>query len=312
MTGNHFLNGQQQAVLDNALEEDSPLFLVGAPRSGTSLLGRIVGLSPTVSIFEETGLFSLVYARRNPFRACKMQRDAGIFVPNPFCTAFLHACDRLRGINRLRNLLQRMLEYTRIGEYDLNPGEGLNASQGVHLKENDANMLRLLHRKYESLMQGDFGDVVGVLLRDYRLLAGKEKIAEKTPTHFLYLPLIFSKFPGARVVFISRDRKEVIASYVDTFKNRHISWRQAVKYIHALHCRAQKVAALYSDHEHVLQLAYDDLMTSPPEAVRRIYEFLEVAPPTDLAAKLAVIGKTPSRWQKLTDTQRRRIEKILR
>lgn len=302
-------DGALSGILSNMQGEESPIFLVGAPRSGTSLLGRIVGLSPDVAMFEETGLISLVYARMNPIKVRGLKR-AGTFIPSPFDLWVRHACDRLRGIDRLRYLLRRMLEYTRIRDYDLCPGNGLRDIQNIRLDRYDEKLLDHLYHKYKSLMGHDFGSVAGVLLRDYRMLAEKDRIAEKTPMHFLYLSLIFERFPRTKVVFISRNKKDVLVSYVRTFARRHMSWRHAIRHIHRLYEQAHIVAADYRDHPGVLAVAYEDLLTDSLATVRRIYSFLEVAPPSDLDAKLQGVRQTPSRWDKLTSKQQRCIRRL--
>jgi hypothetical protein len=204
-----------------------------------------------------------------------------------------------------------MLEYTRIEDYDLNPSNGLSDIQNIRLDAEDERLLSSLYEKYRSIMASDFGAIAGILLRDFRLLAEKERIAEKTPTHFLYLPPIFRFFPDARVVFISRDAREVLASYVCTFSYRHISWRRAVRHIHGLCEQARNVAKFYADDVRVLNVVYDELLTETTTTMRRIYGFLGVAPSADLDTKLAGVQRTASHSDKLTEAHKRYIDELL-
>jgi hypothetical protein len=303
--------GRWSDVAQSREGERSPIFIVGAPRSGTSVVGRIVGLSPDISIFEETGLFSLVYARRNPFRAHALQRQMGLFADNSLGCAAANLSDRLRGIDRFRNLLRRMLAYTRVQDYDLNPSDALIDTQGVQLDVEDEELLGMLHEKYRSLMSTDFGFVIGILLRDFRVLAGRNRIAEKTPTHFLYLPPMLRLFPSAKVVFVSRGAREVLASYIGTFASRHTSWKRAARHIHRLWIHARDAAEFYAEDRRVLNVEYDDLVTGTIDTVRQIYGFLDASPPADDGRKLTDVERTPSRSQTLSEVQNRYLERLL-
>jgi hypothetical protein len=299
-------------VIQNRQPEHSPIFIVGVPRSGTSLLGRIVGLSPDVSIFEETGLFSLVYARRYPFRAYAHQKQRGTSTINPLGATAANLSDHLRSIDRLRNLLRRMLEYTRVRGYDLRPSNGLSDTQNIELDAGDEELIDVLYGKYQSLTGSDFGGALRVLLRDFRLLAQTPRIAEKTPTHFLYLASIFHYFPDARVVFISRDARDVLASYVGTFSHLHISWKRAARHIHRLCDKASAVAKSYGDDRRVLYVDYQELVSETLATVGRVYEFVGVSPAADTDTKLADVGKTTSQAASLPEAQKRYIEALLK
>ena len=49
------------------VDEEKPIFIVGAPRSGTSLLREILNRHPRIGICDETYFFYYVYWRRNKF-----------------------------------------------------------------------------------------------------------------------------------------------------------------------------------------------------------------------------------------------------
>jgi hypothetical protein len=300
-----------KAILQNLEPEHSPIFLVGAPRSGTSLLVRAVGLSPDVAMFEETGIFALVHVRMNPWRVAAVQRRAGAAAPWLPEVLVRFAADVARGKRRFHDLLVRMMEYTKIQAYDLQPSDGLNDTQAIVLTEDDRHLLAQLEAKYRTLMHGDFGRAVGVLLHDFRTLAGGRRIAEKTPSHFRYLPLVRHYFPDAQIIFIERDKQDVLASYVHTFAGRHRGWRRAARHIAADWDDARVVYDACVDDERLHRLQYGDLLGDPAGTLRSLYAFLDVNPPDDLANHTAQIKRTPSNWERLSISQRTYLESLL-
>jgi hypothetical protein len=151
-----------------------------------------------------------------------------------------------------------------------------------------------------------------VLLHDFRTLAGGTRIVEKTPSHFRYLPLIRHHFPDAQVIFIERDKQDVLASYVRTFAERHRGWRRAARHIAADWDDARAVHDACADDERVHRVKYADLVGDPAGTLRSLYAFLDVDPPDDLATHATQIRRTPSNWERLSASQRTYMESLLR
>jgi hypothetical protein len=100
---------------------------------------------------------------------------------------------------------------------------------------------------------------------------GERHVAERTPWHVLHLPLIAEVYPDARFVHIVRDGRDAVRSIVAqpwgpaTVAAAAEEWRDSV---------AAGLAAAPALGERLLELRYEEMLTSPAEQIERLYGHL--------------------------------------
>lgn len=131
---------------------------------------------------------------------------------------------------------------------------------------------RELVRRLESLGNGAFGAFVGVLLGLYAEMVGRPRWGLKTPYNEFYAEQIMASFPGAKMIHLIRDPRDVAASHrsvefpYDVLK--HIGeWRQSVD-LAEQNCRLFK-----GDY---VVVRYEELVAEPENVVRHVCDVIEL------------------------------------
>jgi sulfotransferase family protein len=242
--------------------EDGVLFVTGMQRSGTTLIEKLLGNHPELSVLSQP--FPLLYVEAKRAFLCEMGEPDS---PYPLGHLFLETrygpegfaafLDRHRiTSDQLRELFARMSSYS--GQYTRFSTGQLEAACG-------------------QLPAGDgFFDTVSGLYRSLaqpsgaRLYGGKETLCEE------FLPYLLGH--GGRCVVILRDPRDVLASlnhgrgpeYGGQIKPTLFNlrnWRKSVAF--ALHLEG---------HPGFQWLRYEDLVTDPLAALQRIAEAFGLAP----------------------------------
>jgi hypothetical protein len=205
-----------------------PVFIVGMPRSGTTLLSHLLHAHSAFSMLPETHFFTRCWTpgrRRRP--------------PAP---------DRL-----LECLLRQ-------------PGV-----QDLGLSDAETTAAR---RRLRAAAEPDAATVLRALARTYTARSGAAAWGESTPDHLHHVPEILRQFPGARVLALVRDPRDVCRSLAsvpwgpDTLPERAWAWRVA----------ADRLRAHRAAHpDRVLCLRYEDLITAPAAALRSVCDALNCA-----------------------------------
>ena len=103
---------------------------------------------------------------------------------------------------------------------------------------------------------------------------------EKTPTNERFLDRIWSALPGAKVVHVLRHPEAVVASRKRLEQRVTGAFRNVRQVLKDL-ARSYRVAAQHSgdgDAGRHLILRYEDVVSAPSEATRRLAAFLEIEP----------------------------------
>jgi Sulfotransferase family len=143
-----------------------PVFIVGSPRSGTTLLRKVLDRHPALAICGETRFYRDVYARRRIF-------------------------GDLNNLRNRRRLVEQYLSTVRAKRIGVDP-----ARLGTRLL-NDANSYRALFT---------------CILEYYAETQGKKRGGEKTPHHAFFTETLCEWFPGAAIIHLVRDPRDVVAS----------------------------------------------------------------------------------------------------
>ena len=154
------------------MEQQTPAFIVGLPRSGTTLVSVILNAHSQLAISPETHYFT------------KYRRLGDQLAKTP-------SVDLRKKCTLLKNLLQTP-------EF---------AAMGFSKEEMSKIYDLLLCEKHIC-----HGVILGTILGQYARKHGKQRWGEKTPGHFRYVPLIKGVFPDAKVISVIRDPRDVSLS----------------------------------------------------------------------------------------------------
>jgi hypothetical protein len=231
-----------------------PIFIVGTPRSGTTLVARILGrhldvLAPAPG---ETHYFQEIWTRRREFGDLSDE------------TKLAQVADRVLNI---------------FGIWD-NPDLQKVTDQAL-TKE------ALLTRTRE--LGGGYGALYYAFTSLLAESATKSRYCDDTPKHLFYLHTIFAFFPTARAIGCTRDPRDFLCSYKNYWRvavdadrikalyhpvNTSLLWRSSSNSLlqHATDCC----------QERLMLVKYESLVQQPREQIRRICDFLGLAYTDDL------------------------------
>ena len=251
-----------------AMPIESPVFIAGLARTGTTLLHRLLGCEP----------------RLRPLLSWEGLSPA----PLPGT----HRTGRDPRIKRAERA-ERALQYLAPEFFAIHPVEADGLEEDVLLQDGsfmsptvDATMSvptysAWLHETDQSPMYRYFRRLVQILLwqRPGTYLG-------KTPHHLENLPTLLEVFPGARVIVTHRDPAIVVPSFCSMMAHARRLFSNDVdplavgrqfreKQRNGVHDAMEARRALPS--ESFLDVHYADLMTDPLKEIRRIYDFLGYA-----------------------------------
>jgi hypothetical protein len=222
-----------------------PVFIVGSPRSGTTLLRNLLSRHPSIAICGETRFFAEIYKRRSAFGPLENPRNRQRLVDQYLSTA------RMRRLKvDLSALRQRLLDEA---------------------------------TSYSALL--------AVTMRCYADFHGKERYGEKTPHHAFFTELLSDWYPGASIIHLVRDPRDVVASL------QRIPWAPKSILNNAWIWVLFNRAAERSRHRPgYLRVQYEQLVASPEQELARICDHIGEEWPASLA--LPTDSSAPYSWPK--------------
>ena len=211
-----------------------PIFIVGVPRSGTTLLAAMLAAHSRISCGPETHFFRRL-AAADPDRLASPAHWPAAAVD--FICAIRHAA--------MPGHESRLL----IEKYDLD-----RASVAAYLAGHQPAVAAML------------GSVVEPTMRRM----GKSRWAEKTPDHIEHLALIRRHFPQSPIVHIVRDPRDVALSLmevpwgVSSFLEGLLLWRR----------QDAASAPFLAQDANTLTLHFEQLLLEPPTVIEALCRFL--------------------------------------
>jgi hypothetical protein len=237
-----------------------PIFIVGAPRSGTTLLQYIVRSHPRLSL--PTGESHFIVP---------LQRER----------------QRFGDLTRPENV-HRVLEemWRRSRDFLATDLHGLRFDEST-MEE----LAEVLAVEGGGTMAGLFAALFG------RNAAGEGKArwGDKTPYYVLHMPLLLEMYPEAQFVHLIRDGRDCALSTLVRRDDFHVyNFYEAARYWQRYVEVGQEVGATLPPG-HYLEVRYEDLLDDPPAALGRLCDFLGEAYTEDLVnfRKAREAGKTP-------------------
>jgi hypothetical protein len=258
------------------------LFVVGCPRTGSTLLRRILNRSPDVCLASETHFLSPTHRGRGwrPLVAPLLSED----VVGP---ALVHASDDLVANSPWPWLARNV--------------DGRELAAIIEGGERGRKQLfSILLRLYAERACGGLPAIVG----------------EKTPDHLSAVPTLSEWFPSAKVIHTFRDPRAIFASQLVRLrqgrwgpKARHRSLPSllvdpVLAPLEAVRTRRAWLAAAHFDGryrallgERYLLVRFEDLVTRPEDVVRSICAFVGIEFRRDMLEDVEVVGSSfsPSR-----------------
>lgn len=223
-------------------------FVVGCPRSGTTVVQAMLARHPAVFSLPETGFFAHVHGN-----LAWRWGDAHA----------RHRAPRLR----------QRLGFTRKHERELFLSLQRITTAAPDALPRPSLRMHTLQRRFIRLLD------------ELALAAERGMWLEKTPNHLLYLPEIESLVPDARFVHVIRPGAEVIASLIDAsllfdgsddaFGGGAVHWARRWN-------RAVQIHRSYMSHPRHYLLFLEDLIAQPQQEWKRLCRFLELDPAQSL------------------------------
>lgn len=234
-----------------------PVFIVGAPRSGTTLLQYMLRSHPTLSLPTGESHFIIPY-----------YRDAARY--GELCSV-----EKLRAL--LVDIRRRHPEFV---ESDLHGITfDVDALSRQFLKEKRQTVRDVLTGLYEANAVGE----------------GKTRWGDKTPYYVLHLPKILEWWPDAQIIHVVRDGRDVALSLFARrhdfgVYNTYFAAKYWEHYVRVGHDTGRSLSPTQ-----YLEVRYEDLVGAPNATVERICSYLAI--PFDQQVvnfkRSGIAGKTP-------------------
>ena len=230
-----------------AVTTGGPIFVVGSSRSGTTMVGRILGAHPNVFTFHELHFFEELWSPDEP--------EAELGAPEG------------------RAVLERLFSRQRRGYLAGDDGSSFEAEASALFEASAGERDRLgLFRAF--------------LAHEARR-AGKTVPCDQTPRNAYYAREILDAFPEARIVAMVRDPRSVLLSQKNKWKRhflgaKNIPLTEALRAWVNYHpytitklwaASARRVLEL-ADHPRVELVRFEDLVAAPERVADRIARFV--------------------------------------
>ena len=150
--------------------DSSPIFIVGMPRSGTTLMNTLISAHPNIAIPLSETKFLTDLAKTNPQLAEKAPKDFSSFWDN-------------------------YTQSERFARLDL-----------------EAAVVR---DRITAAASYDYKSIFASILQVYAIKMDKPRCGEKTPDHYQYVNVLLDWYPDARIIWMVRDPRAVIASLLN-------------------------------------------------------------------------------------------------
>ena len=231
------------------MNSEKMLFVVGNSRSGTTMMGRILGNHRDVFTFGELHFFGQLWS---PTLSSSLNEAKAIdLASNLFC-------------------IQR-IGYRKQGDPKQFQEDARKLCDGI-----DANTISA-------------ADLFSKFLRHEAVLNGKPIPCDQTPRNVFYIDAILKDYPQARIINMIRDPRDVLLSQKRKWKRRFLggsdlplieSFRDWVNYhpitISRIWNTAVRTADQFTMHGRVHTVYFEELLDSPEETVSDLCKFIDI------------------------------------
>lgn len=226
------------------MDRSAPVFIVGLPRSGSTLLSRVLNNSQDILSVNDLYYVQEIIAQGLIQRKLTERQR-------------LHLLDNLITIVSLRSTKNDPF----VGQF--------------------AFTVEQLDRVYNTVNEArpdTWSTLMDIFFSTLAKETGKTHWADKTPQNFLHIELLKKVFPSAKFIFLFRDPRDIFLSYKYADGDGHdlrryhpvpyaIYWRTAVR----------RYLKFKKNTDWVTMVRYEDLLKDTVAAVNTLEEFLETS-----------------------------------
>jgi len=188
--------------ISEQMRQESPVFIVGVPRSGTTILYRTIQQHTNFSI-------------TNSNQPSRVQLSETSVFKNPYNTYI----NQKVYTNSDSEPFQFMMKNSEFQEKFNQVTEPIQNFQrffwGKELFQKSLSRIRLIPEAPRAAIWSSMKN--DLLIRSFFYFAkqsrGTQRLVEKTPKHIFYIPEIRQTFPKAKIIFVSRHPVDVFSSY---------------------------------------------------------------------------------------------------
>ncbi|MDA0772533.1 MAG: sulfotransferase [Cyanobacteria bacterium] len=248
----------------------NPIFIIGCPRSGTTLLASILNRHSQIASGTETHFFDFVSRRNINWKEFTL-------------TSFT----KLLAESRIQDFIQ---------------------AAGISKEKLIKNYKQDPQSKYQSKLEIDQfykKEVFDLLMNSFLDSRSKARLCENTPQHLCHIEEILTLYPQAKFIHLIRDGRDTIRSLMQMpwrpkgLLNNARFWVQNLKEV------SKTINKL--DTDSILEIRYEELVTKPEESLELICDFLEEKYEPGLLDnskdQAAIYSNWESSWKQKTRTQ---------
>ncbi|MEZ4617231.1 MAG: sulfotransferase [Caldilineaceae bacterium] len=235
-------------------QADRPIFVVGAPRSGTTLTGTILGRHATIFAPGESHFFEDIWTRQQQY-------------------------GKLRSNAEISAAVERVT--TLFGRYNFPETQALVDKRVAAPALVDAVQLQ----------GGGYAALFKNFMATLAAHPQKMRICDDTPKHLFHVDAILQLFPQAKIIACVRDPRDFLSSYKYYWRKSTESERIKALYhpilTSLLWRTSAKLLLTYTNRYEPGQfcwIRYEDLVQSPQQTIRRLCAFVEIDYADDLFA----------------------------
>lgn len=221
-----------------------PIFIVGTPRSGTTLASRILGRHPEVLAAGETHFFEDIWANHRNFGALESRAELESAV-----SQLLTVFDRFNQVEG-QALVDQLIRPNDLVERAIANGGGYDG----------------LYRAFTACLNEGKGSL---------------RYCDDTPKHLFYLETIFRFFPEARVIICIRDPRDFLCSYKNFWRVSKDPKRIKALYHPIMTAILWQSSAdiilnypFVRKSDKIMKLRYESLVVEPEIHVRELCRFV--------------------------------------
>jgi hypothetical protein len=234
---------------------NSPVFIIGHPKSGTSLLTTILDSHPQLMVLpEESDFYSVIDPT---IKTLNFKSRISIYAKK-----FILSRKIFEG-SHLRNFFRGKIAEDIGGNFDYSD---FDTEEFKNFILNNISWNKI---DSKSLMTAIIEAYTCVVYSESQISSFKYWI-EKTPKHIYFLKKIKNEFPNSKFIFIFRDPRDNYLSY----RKKHGNRITAMSFSDGW-CRCFKIAEDIAASR-ILFVKYEDLLIHPDKQIDGITKFLEI------------------------------------